>query len=346
MRFIDYSAIITLAWSRYSSAKKINTVEDISAKVSTNHVFKVNFQGGPFVIAKISHFGHYEHFKEDHQIINVLANNLLYPYEHFVGRALTKNNEVFTYHYHHTGVDIWVVFYNPIRTQDRLPKILSRQQIGILGEELARFHLACADLQDVLPPSSKTMEKDLLDLLNILDSEEGQFEHRLVMDEIREQCNLFFENGKKLDYKAFDSIPVFIDWNIGNFSVTKDTRLYSRWDYDWFRMSTRVLDFYFFARVVREEGDQTAFSYSIDPFREERFIHFLQHYHKVFPLSENEVRFIKEAYRFFLLNYVVKFGKYFFLSRFALKLKQEAFEIYFPSLTTFDTEDLLKALKI
>ena len=347
MRFIDYSAIITLAWSRYNSSKRISSVEDISAKVSTNHVFKVKLQGGNFVIAKISYFGHYEHFKEDHQIINVLANNLLYPYEHFVGRALTKNNEVYTYHYHHTGVDIWVVFYNPIRTQKKLPKILSQTQIATLGEELGQFHLACNDIRDVLPSSSKTMAKDLSDLLAMLDTEEGQFEHRQVIDEIRKQCDLFFENSQKLNYKSFESIPVFIDWNIGNFSVTEDFKLYSRWDYDWFRMSTRVLDFYFFARVVREEGDQTAFSYSIDPFLEERFIFFLKHYHKVFPLSENEVRFIKEAYRFFLLNYVVKFGKYFFLSRFALKLKQEAFETYFPSLDAeFDTEVILKALKI
>jgi Ser/Thr protein kinase RdoA (MazF antagonist) len=264
-----------------------------------------------------------------------------------VGRALTKNNEVFTYRYNRTGVDIWVVFYNPIRTLKRLPKILSPQQISTLGEELAKFHQACADLHDVLPRSSKTMESDLNDLLNLLETEEGQFEHRLVIDEIRRQCAIFFENSEKLNYRDFDQIPVFIDWNIGNFSVSKDTKLNARWDYDWFRMSSRVLDFYFFARVVREEGDQTLFSYTADPLMEDRFILFLRHYHKIFPLTENEVRFIKEAYRFFLLNYVVKFGRYFYLTKFALKLKKEAFEIYFPKLdATFDPDKLLKALNI
>lgn len=347
MRFIDYSAIITLAWGKYNSLKRINSVEDISAKVSTNHVFKVNLQGGNFVIAKLSYFGYYEHFKEDHKIINVLANNLLYPYEHFVGRALTKDNEVFSYRYNRAGVDIWVVFYNPIRTAQKLPKILNEQQIRTLGEELARFHLACTDLKDVLPPSSKTMANDLEDLLSILETEEGQFEHRLVIPEIRRQCALFFENSEKCNYQSFDRIPVFIDWNIGNFSVTEDTHLFARWDYDWFRMSTRVLDFYFFARVVREEGDQTAFSYTVDPLLEDRFLIFLESYHELFPLSENEVRFIKEAYRFFLLNYVVKFGRYFYLDRFALKLKKEAFETYFPSLDQVNVADkILKALKI
>ena len=191
------------------------------------------------------------------------------------------------------------------------------------------------------------MAQDLEDLLQLIDTEEGQFEHRLVVDEIRRQCELFFENSAKLNYTTFDRIPVFIDWNIGNFSVTEDTRLFARWDYDWFRMSTRVLDFYFFARVVRAEGDQTIFSYTVDPLMEDRFILFLQNYHQIFPLSENEVRFIKEAYRFFLLNYVVKFGRYFYLDRFALKLKKEAFEIYFPSLDkAFFAEKILKALKI
>ncbi len=347
MRFIDYSAIISLAWNRYTTSKRIVSVEDVSAKVSTNHVFKVNLQRNAFVIAKLSYFGHYEHFKEDHKIINVLANNLLYPYEHFIGRSLTKDNEVFTYRYNRAGVDVWVVFYNPIRVQEKLPKVLSIRQIEALGVELAKFHAACSELTDVLPPSSKTMEKDLLDLLEILESEEGQFEHRMVADEIRRQCDLFFKNANKLHYKDFEVIPVFIDWNIGNFSVTKETQLYARWDYDWFRMSTRVLDFYFFSRVVRSEGDQTIFSYTVDPMMEDRFIIFLKHYHQVFPLSEDEVRFIKEAYRFFLLNYVVKFGRYFYLDRFALKLKQEAFEIYFPSLEKkFNTDRILEALKI
>lgn len=347
MRFIDHSAIISLAWSRFNTSKRISNIVDISAKVSTNHVFKVEFEKGSYVIAKLSYFGKFEHFKEDHIIINALANNLLYPYEHVVARSLVKNNEVFTYRYDRDGIDVWVVFYNPIRTLNRLPKILEPSHIISLGDQIGRFHQACSEVTDALPESSKTMESDLNDLLEYVETEEGQFEHRMVIDEIRRQCNLFFENGDKLGYKKFDKIPVFVDWNLGNFSVTDQVELYSRWDYDWFRMGTRMLDFYFFSRVVRSEGDQTIFSYTIDPLMEDSFILFLTNYHKAYPLSREEVLFLPEAYRFFLLNYVVKFGRYFFLDRFALKLKQETFETYFPELDTkFNPEKILKALNL
>ena len=36
-------------------------------------------------------------------------------------------------------------------------------------------------------------------------------------------------------------------------------RLYSRWDYDWFRIEPRLLDFYFLSRVSSKTGDRTLF---------------------------------------------------------------------------------------
>ena len=80
---------------------------------------------------------------------------------------------------------------------------------------------------------------------------------------------------------------------------------------------------------------------------EERFILFLKEYHAIYPLSENEVRFMKEAYRFFILNYVIKDGRYFFHEIYASKLQKEAYESYFPRIDKdFDAEKLLKALDI
>src|SRR5690606_40376851 len=66
------------------------------------------------------------------------------------------------------------------------------------------------------------------------------------------------------------------------------------------------------ARVVRNDGDQTFFSYRVDPFFEPSFGLFLRQYHRVNPLEETEVLFLKEAYRFFILNYVVRSGEHFF----------------------------------
>jgi hypothetical protein len=165
-------------------------------------------------------------------------------------------------------------------------------------------------------------------------------------DEIKQQADLFFENYQFLEADDFDKIPVFVDWNIGNFSVTASGRLYSRWDYDWFRMGSRVLDFYFLSRVVSDVGDRTAFSYLIGPLMEERFVLFLKTYHQVYPLDTAEVRFLKETYRFFILNYVIKDGRFFFHEIFATKLQQEAYETYFPSIEKFDAGIILKALSL
>jgi hypothetical protein len=136
-------------------------------------------------------------------------------------------------------------------------------------------------------------------------------------------------------------------WNIGNFSVTGEGKLYSRWDYDWFRVAPRMLDFYFFSRVVSDIGDRTVFSYMPDPLMEDRFLFFMKEYHKTYPLTEIEIRFIKEAYRFFILNYVIKDGRYFFHEMYANKLQKEAYEVYFASIDKiFNAERLLKALKL
>lgn len=345
MRFVDFNTIIRLAWAKFNSNREIEGIEDVSAKVSTNHVFKVSLTGGGFVIAKLSHFGRHEYFVEDHKIINALANNLLFPFDQFIARSLIKGNEVFTYRYKRSGIDVWVVFYNPVRIKKKLPKKLDDKGIRKVGRELARFHLACQSVASELPESSKSMKTDLIDFKNEIISDPDEATHTLYKDEILWQCDLFLENSVKLGYDEMERIPVFVDWNIGNFSVDSRYKFYSRWDYDWFRVSPRAMDFYFWARVVREEGDQTVFSYLIDPLMEENFVMFLKAYHSIYPLTENEILFIKEAYRFFILHYVVRLGNYFFLSHYAQKLINEAFTMYFRNINKFDANVLLKILK-
>ena len=70
----------------------------------------------------------------------------------------------------------------------------------------------------------------------------------------------------------------------------------------------------------------------------------LKTYHKIYPLTEREIRFLPEAYRFFILNYVIKDGRYFFHEIFATKLQMEAYESYLPSVSDFPVEMLLKEL--
>jgi len=342
-----YSNIIKKAWQGYDASKNIRLIEDISAMVSTNHVYRITFDDDDIIIAKLSNFGKFEHFKEDHRIIHSLSNNLLYPFENFLAKSLLKNNRVYIYRHRQARTDVWVVFYNPTRIMHRLPRRLDEQQIIKLGQQIGKFHKACSRIKNVLPKSSKTLRTDIYSLQQQLEINEKQFGTAMQVDFLKYHCDLFLKNRSNYNMKSFEIIPVFIDWNIGNFSVGPNSELYSRWDYDWFRMSYRMLDFYFFSRVVSDAGDRTVFSYLIGPMMEERFILFLKEYHKVNPLTADEIRFFKEAYRFFILNYVIKDGKYFFSEQYAQKLQAEAFEIYLPSVDRdFDAEKIIEALGI
>lgn len=347
MSFIDFNDIVQEAWEAYDSSREILRIEDISAKVSTNHVYRITLRDRNFIVAKLSYFGKFEHFVEDHTIINSLSNNLPHPYENVLARSLMKGNELFVHRHNSEIIDAWVVFYRPIRIRNKLPKRLSEKEIIKLGREMGRFHKACDMVKGTLPPSAKTMNVDINDLLNTMDSPEGKYEFHMHLDLIHEHCEKFKKNYSDLDADSLNPMPVFVDWNIGNFSVTQSYKLFSRWDYDWFRMSSRMMDFYFFSRVVSDVGDRTVFTYNIDVLMQDRFLLFLEAYHKEFPLTEQEILLLRETYRFFLLNYVVKYGRYFFHELFATKLQQEAFEEHLPSIEKkFDPKPLLNALNL
>ena len=345
--FIDFNEIVREAWEAYDHSRQILRIEDISAKVSTNHVYRITLRDRNLIVAKLSYFGKFEHFVEDHTIINALSNNLPAPYENVLARSLMKGNELFVHRHKSEVIDAWVVFYRPIRFRHRLPRRLDESQIKMLGKEMASFHKACHSVRETLPHSAKTMNVDIDHLLDILNTEEGKFEYHRHLDLIYDQCQIFKKNYTALDADTMHSIPVFVDWNIGNFSVTPNFKLFSRWDYDWFRMSSRIMDFYFLSRVVSDVGDRTVFTYNIEVLMQERFILFLKHYHKKFPLEERDILLLRETYRFFLLTYVVKYGRYFFHELFATKLQRETFEIHLPSIEKlFNPKPLLEALDL
>ena len=347
MKIVNFPTVVEKAWKAYDPSIPIVSITDISAMVSTNHVYKVSFSGRKSLIAKLSFFGRYGHFKEDHAIINFMAKKLASPYKNFLARSLQKNKQVFTFRDQSLEHDIWVVFYKPIPIKEKLPRRLGKSHIIKLAHELAHFHKACTEIAPYLPSSSKSLRSDIIDLHKLLHSAEGRHTYHRHIGLIQEHCEQFLSNIENLPYGQFNSIPVFVDWNIGNFSVTTDGAFYSRWDYDWFRICSRVLDFYFFSRVVSDVGDQTMFSYLIDTFMEDRFLLFLIEYHKVFPLRKAEIYFLKEAYRFFILNYVVKYGHHFFHSFYAKKLQKEAYELYLPQIDqNFNPDKILKALNI
>ena len=109
-------------------------------------------------------------------------------------------------------------------------------------------------------------------------------------------------------------------------------------------MDSRLLDFYFLSRVSSRTGDRSDFTYGSHTLLEPRFQLFLKAYHEAFPLTESEVRFLGEAYRFFLLNYVVREGRHFFRYEFWQHLLHDAVDVQLPALDDLDLTPLLRTL--
>lgn len=344
----EFPGIVTAAWRALGRNAKLVGLEEISANVSTNHVYRLSLDDGHELIAKTSSYGSYVHFRQDHQLIDrwyqLLQDTRFAP---FLARIVLKGDQVFTY-----GQDnVWIVFYEKAPFYDFLPRVLDDLQIDALARELALFHRASARAAPNMNPSWKSLGSDIAGLYDPLGSADWRRERRIddaTGTMLRQQCDTLLENAELLDYHRFGKIPVLVDWNIGNFSVGFDHegfKFFSRWDYDWFRIESRMLDFYFCARVVRSEGDQTVFTYSTEPLFEGRFKRFLREYHRHFPLSPHEVLFLKEAYRFFLLNYVVRSGEHFFRPSYCERLQRETVERYLPALDAIDFSPLLDVLE-
>ena len=160
-----------------------------------------------------------------------------------------------------------------------------------------------------------------------------------------EHCDAFLVNADQLGYHDWPKLPVLVDWNLGNFSVERSEaglRLFSRWDYDWFRIEPRTLDFYFLSRVSSAVGDRSEFSYHVAPLLEPRFRLFLRAYHACNPLQRPELLFLKEVYRFFLLNYVIREGEHFFREEICRRLQRETVDLYLPSLLETDFAELVE----
>jgi len=335
---------VLAAWRAYSDEPP-SSMEAARAPVSTNHVYRLTFASRPSVYAKASSYGSFIHFRQDHQRIEAWRRLLRgTAYERLLAPVLSTDDGVFTFH----SGDAWVVFYGEVPKRDRLPRVLPERTIVAFAREMARFHRVCDEAAARLPPTWKSVGSDVAILFDGLGSDGWLAERGITRGEasyLRDQCNLFLRNAERLGYETLRRMPVLIDWNIGNFSVESDgdaLRLFSRWDYDWFRIEPCALDFYFLSRVVSEAGDRTVFSYLARTMLEPRFRLFLEAYLAVRPLPEREVAFMKEAYRFFVLNYVILSGEHFFQPELQERLLREAIDHYLPELDRLDFEPVVR----
>jgi Ser/Thr protein kinase RdoA (MazF antagonist) len=338
---------VDAAWAAYGDPRTIVGADEVSANVSTNRVYRLHLDDGSTVVSKVSSYGSYFLFVEDHEQLDRCAT-LLHS-TRFTGMLAdiwSRDGRTFTWYDQH----MWAVFYDDVPRRDSLPRILSTDQIANLATEMAEFHLACTDIAPHLPSASKTIKSDAIHLLDLLESPFAPRNFDLAPEAIAvlwKHTHRFLERLVEVGYDEWPKIPILIDWNLGNFSVDTSAdgrfRLYSRWDYDWFRIEPRLLDFYFLSRVSSSTGDRTRFTYGPHTLTEPSFLAFLDAYRSVFPMSTDEVAFLPEVYRFFILNYVVREGARFFRHDLCTQFRRDAVRSYLPALDDLDVSPLLKA---
>lgn len=338
---------LSKAWAAFGDGRSILDVHDTSPRVSTNTVYRVRLDDGSCVFGKVSNYGSYFLFAEDHDRLYRCTTLLRGTrFEQFLAPVLGRDDRPFTWY----DGTLWVAFYAEAPRADALPPRLDTAQRRCLAREIAEFHRACDDIAADIPATSNSVKSDAIHLLDLLSSPFAPRNFELPPEDVSvlwRHTHDFLLELERIRYDAWRRIPVLVDWNIGNFSVRNDPsgnfRLFSRWDYDWFRVESRVLDFYFLSRVSSATGDRTQWTYSPHTLGEPQFAEFLTAYHDVFPLSEAEVRFIPEAFRFFILNYVVREGARFFRRDLCLRFRSDAARTYLPALDRFDVTPLLRA---
>lgn len=337
--------VVETAWVDHGDPRAIVGVEEVSAHVSTNRVFRLRLDDGSSVVAKASSYGSYFLFYEDHDRLNRCATLLRGTrFDSLLAEVRRRpDGRIYTWY----DQRMWVVFYDDAPRRDPLPRILSVDQIRNLGREMAALHLECTDIAPRIPVGSKTVKSDAIHLLDLLESPFAPRNFDLPPEAIGvlwRHTHHFLTRLIEVGYDDWPRIPLLIDWNLGNFSVEHLPdgmfRLFSRWDYDWFRIEPRMLDFYFLSRVSSRTGDRTRFTYGPHTLVEPTFLEFLRAYGEVFPLSVDELMFLPEVYRFFILNYVVREGARFFRADLCTQFRHDSVRTYLPALDALDTSPL------
>ncbi len=341
----DAKHVVALAWADYGDVRTVVAMHEMSAHVSTNRVFQVVLSDASTVVAKVSSYGSYFLFAEDHDRLARCSALLRHGrWAGFLAEVLTVDKRPYTWY----DGRRWCAFYTEVKRAESLPKVLSSSDVAALAREIARFHHACADIAPALPHVSNSVKGDAIHLLDQLTNPFASRNFDLPPEDIgvlaRSTHDLLM-HLEAVHYDEWAKIPILVDWNLGNFSVTRndgDVQLFSRWDYDWFRIESRLLDFYFLSRVSSSTGDRTSFTYSPHTLVEPQFVEFVRAYHEVAPLSADEIRFIPEAYRFFILNYVVREGARFFRHDLCAQFRRDAAHGYLDASTRLDLRPLLK----
>ncbi len=368
----DAQRAVRKVWSDLHDPRTVVSTVEVSSNVSTNRVFLLRLNDGTNLFAKVSNYGSPFLFREDHDRVSRLIDAfrgtryeglLAAPLQVAVGEGVGDvgggggavggvKRRVHTYY----DGSVWAVLYKEVERKEHLPRILEDGDIECLAREMARFHRACSEATTTasIPRTSTSIASDVVHLIDLASDKTASRTLQLdgdSLDHLRRHANRFLLSLDDLGYADMPRVPVFVDWNLGNFSVDRSAggsepfALFSRWDYDWFRTDSVLLDFYFLSRVSSQTGDRTRFSYGVHTLGEPRFRRFLAAYHEVSPLTEADVEMIVETYRFFILHHVISVGDHFFRPELWDSFRQDAVTNGLPSIDRFDRRPLLRAIR-
>ena len=347
----DAERVVREAWvdlaSKVGDQRRVVATLEVSAHVSTNRVFRVVLDDDSSIVAKVSSYGSYFLFAEDHDRLARCSALLRHGrWAGFLADVLVVDKRPYTWY----DGRCWCVFYTEVERAESLPRVLSQADVPGFAREIARFHHACAEMAPALPAVSNSVKGDAIHLLDQLTNPFAPRNFDLPPEDIGVLARFTHDLLLHLEHVHYDEwkkIPILVDWNLGNFSVVRhdgEIRLFSRWDYDWFRIESRLLDFYFLSRVSSSTGDRTSFTYSPHTLVEPRFVGFVRAYHEVNPLSRRDIEFLPYAYRIFILNYVVREGARFFRDDLCTQFRRDAAHGYLDASTKLDLRPLLEVV--
>ena len=106
---LPHRTAISAAWAAFGDRRSIVAVDEVSANVSTNRVYRLHLDDGASVVGKVSSYGSYFLFYEDHDRLNRCAR--LLEGTRFSGMLAEvwrcADGRIFTWY----DQKMWAVFY-------------------------------------------------------------------------------------------------------------------------------------------------------------------------------------------------------------------------------------------
>ena len=270
-----YEQTARCAFSQSGHGGRIVDVTEVSPMVSTNHVYRLDARGRapPHGQGRLR-TAPYWLFKEDHDRLHRCRQQLQDTrYANLLADTVTKDGRVVR----HRDGPLWAALYEEVPKRRSLPRSSLPPTSRTWPRRWPASIRPVREIVRLVPPTSTSIKSDAIHLLDLVSdpATASRFPYDTAeLAYLGRQCERFLTQLDALGYDDWVKIPVLIDWNLGNFSVDYHGdrfRLYSRWDYDWFRMDPRTLDFYFLSRVSSRTGDRTVFTYEPHTFVEPRF---------------------------------------------------------------------------